>query len=96
MIYAVIFEDNQGMEHLRQLHMQDHLAFLSSQSGVLGAGPLFLPNGAGHGGMWSIEADGLEDVEAMLGSDPFHNTGLRKSISILEWRQVMRDGRRTG
>lgn len=89
-----MFEDNQGKEGLRQTHMQDHLAFLDSQAGVLAAGPLFGTDGTGHGGMWLIEAKSARDVEAMVRADPFHDTGLRKSMTILEWRQVVRDGQR--
>ena len=92
MIFTVLFKDNPGKEHLRRAHMQDHLAFLERQSGVLGAGPLIDSDGNGHGGMWMVEAETLQDVEAMLADDPFRNTGLRKSITVLEWRQVVRDG----
>ena len=94
MIFAVMFEDNEGQEGLRQTHMQAHLAFLEGLTGVLGAGPLFATDGAGHGGMWLIEAESAGDVQMMVRNDPFNETGLRKSVTILEWRQVMRDGRR--
>lgn len=92
MIFAVLFEDNQGKEALRQTHMPEHLAFLATQPGVLGAGPLFQTDGAGHGGMWLIEAKTAQQVAQMVRKDPFHDTGLRKTITILEWRQVVRDG----
>ena len=92
MIFTVLFEDNPGKHDLRRAHMQDHLAFLDRQSGVLGAGPLFDNGGNGQGGLWVVEAETLQDVEAMLADDPFRNTGLRKSITVLEWRQVVRDG----
>jgi uncharacterized protein YciI len=96
MIFAVIFEDNPGKEELRQMHMSKHLAFLETQTGVLGAGPMLSADGTGHGGMWLIEANSAKEVEEMVRNDPFHETGLRKSITILEWRQVVRDGQRLG
>ena len=94
MIFAVLFEDHPGRESLRQAHMQDHLAFLARQNGVLGAGPMFDAAGDGKGGMWLIEAQSIEEVQEMTRADPFHDTGLRKSITVLEWRQVVRDGQR--
>ena len=94
MLFVVLFEDNPGQDHLRQTHMSGHLAFLEAHGGCLGAGPVFAPDGTGRGGMWLVEADNAAAVETMVQSDPFYPTGLRKSITILEWRQVFRDGQR--
>lgn len=94
MLYAVLFEDNEGQDHLRQTHMQDHLAFLSANPAIQAAGPLFTPAGAGAGGMWLVSAPEAAVVAALTEADPFFPTGLRKSITILEWRQVFRDGQR--
>lgn len=94
MIYCVTFQDNPGQEHLRQEHMQDHLAFLaSSGANMIAAGPLFDGND-GRGGMWLVNADSTDEVQALVEQDPFWPTGLRKSVEILEWRQVFRDGQR--
>lgn len=95
MIFVVLFEDNPGTEHLRGAHMAAHLAFLESRGkDVAGAGPLFAPDGGGAGGMWLVEAETAEAVQAMVEADPFYPTGLRKRIAIREWRRVLRDGRR--
>ena len=94
MIFTVQFEDNPGFEHQRDKYMQEHLRFLEAHAICLAAGPLFTIDGQGQGGMWLIEADDVSSVEDMIRKDPFHETGLRKSITILEWRQVMRNGKR--
>ncbi len=95
MIFIVLFEDADGKEHLRQAHMADHLAFLAANADkITAAGPLFAPNGNGHGGMWSVEAEDAEAVEELVRTDPFYPTGLRKTCTVLEWCQVFRDGAR--
>ena len=93
MLYAVLFQDNPDQEHQRPVHMAAHLAFLDTHaSQVHSAGPLFAPDGTGRGGMWLVEAVDADAVEALTRADPFFPTGLRKSITVLEWRQVFRDG----
>lgn len=94
MLFCVLFEDNPDKEHLRQDHMADHLAFLDTLgSTVAGAGPLF-DETTGAGGMWLVHAESAGDVRKLVERDPFWPTGLRKSVRILEWRQVFRDGQR--
>ncbi len=93
MTYIVLFEDAKGKEHLRQAHMADHLAFLETNADkITAAGPLFAPDGSGRGGLWLVALREAEDVDALIKSDPFYPTGLRKTCTILEWRQVFRDG----
>jgi len=95
MLFCVLFEDNSGKDHLRQQHMAQHLAFLASLGEqVEGAGPLFR-EGEGHGGMWLVRADSAAGVQDLVEADPFWPTGLRKSVRILEWRQVFRHGEKT-
>ncbi len=93
MLYCVTFQDNPGKENLRQEYMADHLAFLATLGPkMIGAGPLF-EGPDGRGGMWLVEAESAMDVQTLVEHDPFWPTGLRKSVTILEWRQVFRDGR---
>lgn len=94
MLYCVTFQDNPGQEHQRQKHMADHLAFLTTLGPqMIGAGPLF-DGSDGRGGMWLVEAESAADVQGLVEQDPFWPTGLRKSVEILEWRQVFRNGQR--
>lgn len=93
MLYAVLFQDNPEHEDQRPTHMSAHLAFLDTHAHqILSAGPLFAADGTGRGGMWLVEAADADTVEALTRADPFFPTGLRKSITVLEWRQVFRDG----
>ncbi|MEX0316817.1 MAG: YciI family protein [Ruegeria sp.] len=95
MLFCVLFQDNPGKDYLRQDHMADHLAYLDTLgSTIVGAGPLF-EGTSGHGGMWLVQADSAPEAQKLVERDPFWPTGLRKSVSILEWRQVFRDGQRT-
>lgn len=94
MRFIVKFTDNEDQASKRQEFMQDHLQFLSNNSkSVLAAGPLLDQlTGAGDGGLWFVEADDQSQVQALVEEDPFYPTGLRKEISILEWKLVFEDG----
>lgn len=90
MMYAVMFEDDDSKAHMRQQHMQAHLAFLSDHADqVHAAGPLNEPStGQGAGGLWVVEANDLAQVQALVEADPFWPTGLRRAVRILAWTQV--------
>ncbi len=96
MKYAVLFEDNEEFAHMRPKFMADHLQFLSDNSKRIdAAGPLrdaFSADPAG--GIWIVDADDAGQVQALVESDPFYPTGLRKSIRILEWPRVFADGKK--
>ncbi|WP_424978473.1 hypothetical protein [Leisingera sp. S232] len=42
--------------------------------------------------MWLVEAEASDAVLRMVHADPFWPTGLRKSVQILQWRQVFCEG----
>ena len=96
MKYAVLFEDNEEYAQMRPRFMADHLQFLGDNSDKINAaGPL--KDAATQdpaGGLWIVEADNAGQVQALVETDPFWPTGLRKSIQILEWTQVYVDGRK--
>src|SRR5436853_6702464 len=96
MLYAVLFEDNADRAKARERLMADHLAWLERRAeAILAAGPLRdAANGAPGGGLWLVEADSRQSVEALYREDPFWPTGLRRSVRVLEWRQVFSDGKR--
>ncbi len=96
MLYAILFEDNAGHAEVRQRLMPDHLAWLERHAGtILAAGPLRdAADGQPVGGLWLVEADGRQSVEALYRDDPFWPTGLRRTVRILEWRQVFNEGKR--
>ncbi len=94
MKFVVLFEDNSGMgSAVRTQHMPQHLDFLeANQQQILAAGPLSASDGAGAGGLWLVQADNEEAVQALIHEDPFWPTGLRKSVKVLEWKQVFANG----
>lgn len=96
MLYAVLFEDDTTQAEKRLQHMSEHLAFLEHNARLIhGAGPLAdASDGAAAGGLWLVEADSPDEVQALYQADPFWPTGLRKSIRVLEWKQVFAGGRR--
>ena len=96
MLFAVLFEDNTSLgTDVRGKHMPAHLAFLQSNAAMVkAAGPLRTPSGEAAGGMWLVEAESAASVDALVKRDPFWPTGLRKSVRILQWSQVLADGKR--
>jgi uncharacterized protein YciI len=94
MKFAVIFEDNEAHADQRAVHMQAHLAFLEANADQIDAAGPLKEDGAGAGGLWLVDAQDAEAVQQLVQTDPFWPTGLRKSVRILEWVQVCRDGAR--
>ena len=98
MAHAILFEDDDAKADMRARHMADHLAFLQAHGDVIkAAGPLVDAldlDGSGAGGLWLVEGEKAGDAEALYRADPFWPTGLRKSVRILEWREVFADRQR--
>jgi uncharacterized protein YciI len=95
-MFAVLFEDDPARAEVRGRLMPDHLAFLERNAGrVRAAGPLkSADNGAPAGGLWLVDASNKAAVDTLVREDPFWPTGLRRSVSVLEWKQVFADGAR--
>jgi uncharacterized protein len=96
MFYAVLFEDNTNLgSDIRRQNMPAHLSFLEQNaSQIKAAGPLMAPSGDPAGGLWLVEADNLDVIDALVKEDPFWATGLRRSVRILSWSRVFVEGRR--
>ena len=97
MPYVVMFEDDEAFADQRARHMQAHLAFLERHADrIHAAGPLVdAGDGTPAGGLWLVDAKDRQQVDALVAEDPFRNTGLRRRIRVLAWKQVFADGRRT-
>src|SRR5262245_13029113 len=99
MVYFVLFEDNPSLgTGVRRQHMPAHLSCLEKNAACIkAAGPLREPSGDAAGGLWFVDADSAEAVDALVKEDPFWPTGLRRSVRILNWAQVFRsEERRVG
>ena len=96
MLYVVLFEDHATLgADVRRRHMAAHLSFLENNAErIKAAGPLRALSGGPAGGLWVVEADGPDVVDALVKADPFWPTGLRHSVRILSWSQVFAAGRR--
>lgn len=96
MKFIILFDDDANADPgIRETHMADHLSFLETHSdNVVSAGPLTGPDGEGRGGLWIVDAASVNEVERLVHEDPFWPTGLRKSYTILAWKQVYDAGRR--
>ncbi len=96
MLYALFLEDDPDKAAARGRLMPDHLAFLERHAGeILAAGPLRqADSGEAAGGLWLVETESPERVEALLRADPFFPSGLRRSWRILAWTQVFAEGKR--
>jgi len=96
MKYLVLFEDNDEFGHMREKHMDAHLQFMTDHDRSFdAAGPLRdAATASPAGGVWVIDAADAAEVQALVESDPFYTTGLRKSVRILEWTQTYAGGRK--
>jgi uncharacterized protein len=96
MLYAVVFEDDVNLgADVRSRYMPAHLSFLEKNAArIKAAGPLRVPSGEPAGGLWIVEADNVDAVDALVKEDPFWPTGLRRAVRILGWSQVFVDGKR--
>ncbi len=95
-LFAVLFEDDPQLgAEVRPRHMPAHLEFLARNADrIRAAGPLRETSSQPAGGLWLVDAADAATVERLVREDPFWPTGLRRSVRILEWRQVFADGAR--
>src|SRR2546421_12396005 len=73
MLYVVLFEDNANLgTDVRRQHMPAHLSFLEKNAGrIKAAGPLRAPSGDPAGGLWVVEAESPDVVDALVKEDHF-------------------------
>lgn len=96
MKFVILFEDAPDADpDIRKTHMAEHLDFLVRNADKIeAAGPLSDPDDQGRDGLWIVEVSSEGDVDQLVHEDPFWPTDLRKSYSIIKWKQVYADGAR--
>jgi uncharacterized protein YciI len=86
MLYALIAEDTPDPQK-RLDARPDHLKHLESLGDRLVlAGPFLTAEGGMAGSFMVIEAESLEEAEALFGQDPFMQRGVFASVSIRPWK----------
>ena len=72
MLYAVLLEDNEALgADVRRQHLPAHLSFLEKNAArIKAAGPLRASSGDPVGGLWLVEADSPDVVDALVKEDP--------------------------
>lgn len=92
MRFAVFFTDPPSMNAVREQHGQAHLQFLQEHADeILIAGGLRdEPGGTFTGGLWVVEASGVERVHALLALDPYFQNGERQ-YQIKVWGKAFAD-----
>src|SRR5260370_33676360 len=75
--------------------MAPQLSFVEHNGArIKAAGPLRTLSGDPAGGLWMVEADSPDVIDALVRADPFWPTGLRHSVRILSWSQGFAAGKR--
>jgi len=94
-LFAIRFRDKQNSSHLRAEHLAAHIAWLDQHrdSILVGGSIRDEPSQNPIGGLWIVETQGREDVEALIETDPFWQIGLRESVEILHWSKAFPDRR---
>jgi hypothetical protein len=88
--FAVFATDKPQMREVRERVRPSHRAYLRSapSQGVfvrLG-GPTLAPHGdAMNGTLLVVEADGIGDVMAFIGNDPYMQAGLFERVEVRPW-----------
>lgn len=91
MRYVLICEDKPDSLELRLANREDHLAFIGTQGDrVHLAGPMLSDDGEGMvGSLFIIDADSIDEVQAMNADDPYTLAGLFARVTIRPFRQVI-------
>ncbi len=87
MLFAVHFQDDPDRLHLRQKHVEEHLAYVAAQgTRVIAGGALrSRPEDPPHSALWLSSAETKEAAQAIIEGDPFFKAGLRQSVDIFHW-----------
>ncbi len=87
MRWVALFEDKPDGGDIRARFMDAHQAYLQANRGkiVLAGAMRPQPDGKPVGGLWVFEAETRQEVEDLIGHDPFYREGLRAVTRIYAW-----------
>ena len=91
MKYVLICEDKKDSLEVRLGNRDKHLAFIGELGDRVSlAGPMLSDDGESMvGSVLIIEADSMEDIQAVAASDPYALAGLFEKVTIRPFRQVI-------
>jgi hypothetical protein len=87
MRWVAIFDDNEGLDSIRNEQSTAHFDYLvANRDKILIAGGLRPAPGELYcGGLWVIEVDSREEAVRLIEGDPYFELGLRKGYRLLVW-----------
>lgn len=90
MLFVVTFRDRPDRLWIRDRFLAAHLEWLENhRAAVRIAGSLRAdPDQAPLGALWIVQADGRQQVEDLLRTDPFFVQGLRQEYEIRHWSKA--------
>ena len=87
MLYVVLTSDKPNSGELRDATRQAHLDFIEThRSKIKIGGPTVGAADKTNGGMMVVEADTLEEAEAIAAADPFAEAELFESTIVRPWK----------
>jgi len=90
MHFALICLDKPGALQTRVETRPAHLGYIEATGVVVEAGPFIDPAGQMCGSLIVLLADSMAEAEAWAASDPYAKAGLFASVSVHEWKRVVR------
>lgn len=87
MLYVIMVQDQEGTEHLREEHRDEHLAhFRSHKDCIALSGPLSDDSGHSVGSLVIIEAESEAEAGDFIRADPFHDAGVWHEPQIARFK----------
>jgi uncharacterized protein YciI len=90
--WVVIFDDTPEMLGVRRKFGTQHLDYLRANLTkiLIGGGLRTAPGEPFVGGLWVVEADGLDEVVKLVENDPYYHPQFR-TFKVLTWGKALED-----
>lgn len=89
-LFVISWTDKPGALDLRLNNREAHLAYAAGLGGrVKLGGPFLDAEGQMNGSLLIVEADSLEDAQALHAEDPYRLAGLMDKADIRLWRVTL-------
>jgi hypothetical protein len=89
-LFVISWTDKPGALETRMASREAHLAYMASLGDKVKLGGPFLDGeGRMNGSLIIVEADSLDDVQALHARDPYRLAGLMETAEIRPWRVTL-------